>query len=856
MPETQTIQDALAAYSPDQKAEDKDRTAKGEAERNSLFGRFPLAAWPSMPLSKYALGQADSSDTYCWWMEFGASHLGSIRGGSARKLIIYKHDKKEGWYFDSEYPDEEAAWKVVRAAFVAALGHASRQEWEDIDAISALSPGAALLLKTLHVYFPSDFLPITSRNHLRHFLSILGRAEAQDRSLGPVELNRALLSAARTVPGFEGWTTNQIERFLYRFFDPRDTSRMVKVAPGENAQYWDDCRAGGYICVGWDTGLGDLRAFASRDAFRERFAEVFGPEYNGLQSAITKKANELWTLRELEPGDLIVANRGISEVLGVGRVVEPGYVWDESRNNYKHTVRVEWDTRYAKRIPPQKGWAFVTVAKVPDALRATILDEKAPGPGPAIPPTTELAEPMFEEIADSLERKKQVVLYGPPGTGKTYIARRFSVWWLRRKAGVSDPAAALRSSTDFRNAELSLSGGALSGRVWWVVANPTVWAWQQLFDDGTVAYRYGKLQRNFAVVQVGDLVVGYQATPDKRVVALAKVSRALSPADKDEGPTIGLEPVAKVSNGPTYEELQKHPILATSEPIRFHNQGTLFALTPMEAEALLADLAERDPSLPAFEFEATGVLSRITFHPSYSYEDFIEGYRPQPSTSGALQLILTDGVFKQICRAAEAHPDRSYLLLIDEINRANVAKVFGELITLIESDKRGLQVALAQSKERFTVPENVFILGTMNTADRSIKLLDVAFRRRFAFIELMPDAELLYGAKVGNLPMDDFLTELNRRIAGAQGREKQIGHAYLLADGRAVTEPEEFARIFRQDILPLLQEYCYEDYAELAKLLGPKLVDAAGQIINSDVLNDQDELLEALQQELVPTANG
>jgi 5-methylcytosine-specific restriction protein B len=108
-----------------------------------------------------------------------------------------------------------------------------------------------------------------------------------------------------------------------------------------------------------------------------------------------------------------------------------------------------------------------------------------------------------------------------------------------------------------------------------------------------------------------------------------------------------------------------------------------------------------------------------------------------------LKLRLEDGVFKRICREAQSHPKQNYLILIDEINRANLAKVFGELITLMEKDKRGIQVTLPQSKESFTVPPNVFILGTMNTADRSIKLMDTALRRRFSFIELMPDSSLL-----------------------------------------------------------------------------------------------------------------
>lgn len=213
-------------------------------------------------------------------------------------------------------------------------------------------------------------------------------------------------------------------------------------------------------------------------------------------------------------------------------------------------------------------------------------------------------------------------------------------------------------------------------------------------------------------------------------------------------------------------------------------------------------------------------------------------------------LRLEDGVFKRVCLAAKRNPKRRYLVLIDEINRANVAKVMGELLTLLERDKRGLTVTLPQSKQSFEIPPNVHILGTMNTADRSITLLDAALRRRFAFIELMPDTTLLEGTRIQNLELDAFLVALNARVMRSPGggREKQIGHAYLLEGSAPIRDAAELARRFHQEILPLLQEYCFDDYRVLASYLGRKIVDVDNQCLGQDA-HDPVALLEHLERE-------
>ena len=814
----------------------------GERERQEILKRFPISDWPSLPLEKYALGLPQSADSFCRWIEFNSPHLGSMRGGSAVKHLIYKHKNKPGWYF---YPptmkDENEAWEAIRGDFVKMFQLAKDGNWNQIDELPYLLGARALKIKTLNVYFPNEIISVSSIYHIRHFLERMGAWKEDMSQWEAVKLNRLLLETMRAIPEIKDWPTADLERLLYFWADPRESRKIFKIAPGENAKYWGDCLQSNYICLGWDE-VGDLSEFESKEAFISKFTEAYNEEYKGNIPTITKKAKEVWSFYELEPGDIIIANQGLSKILGIGEVIDPGYIWIPDRERFKHTVAVKWDTSYEQTISPQKKWAFSTVDSVSTSLYQQIISSKKHKTGSTVIPVDE----QFAQLEHSLQRKGQAILYGPPGTGKTYFARRFAVWWLLKDQNASRAQTVLGNLKQFETEERKLSISTSSQRVWWLVANPSEWSWEQLFKNKKESFRYGRFQRNYPLVQPGDLVIGYQARPDKKIVAIAKITKGLN---EDEGgnPHIEIEPLLQIHNGPTYEEMTQDEILKNSEPIRNRCQGTLFMLTADESQYLFELISENQPEIDKFitSGEGIGYLTWLTFHPSYSYEDFVEGFRPVETTSG-LVLKLADGIFKRICREALAHPKQKYLVIIDEINRANLAKVLGELITLLERDKRGMQITLPQSKEPFTIPPNIYILGTMNTADRSIKLLDVALRRRFAFFELMPDSELLEGTVINGLQLDALLETLNEKIAKSEGREKQIGHALFMSDGEPISEPEELADRFRQDVLPLLQEYCYDDYSALEKYLGTKIVNAEENSLNADLINNDTALIEAL----------
>jgi 5-methylcytosine-specific restriction protein B len=220
-----------------------------------------------------------------------------------------------------------------------------------------------------------------------------------------------------------------------------------------------------------------------------------------------------------------------------------------------------------------------------------------------------------------------------------------------------------------------------------------------------------------------------------------------------------------------------------------------------------------------------------TFHQSYSYEDFIEGIKPvmiDGELDGNVDYHIEDGVFKQLCKKAEMDPENKYAIFIDEINRGNVSSIFGELITLIEQDKRkgamnAMSVVLPYSKTQFSVPNNVDVFGTMNTADRSVEALDTALRRRFSFIEMLPNPTLLKDkgengtGKIGDIDLEELLITINDRIEALVDRDHTIGHAFFMD----VYTLNALRNVFANKVIPLLQEYFYGDYAKMEMVIGP-----------------------------------
>ena len=440
-------------------------------------------------------------------------------------------------------------------------------------------------------------------------------------------------------------------------------------------------------------------------------------------------------------------------------------------------------------------------------------------------------------------RTGNILLYGPPGTGKTWLVNHFANYYLLKsnygeakageywravEAGDHDKARSLAGE-----ARRELVKAATKSKVWWIGINPNTTSygpgetWDTLRDKGTQVVEVSADKE----LRTGDYALCYLAHA-RKIMALAQVAATALPQSGTTGvkQAVTLELMAGLKNPVSLEGLKSRASLPASHPVMDALHPWVFELERQDAGEIIRVLNEvgNNVSLPGVE--AGDTLAFVTFHQSFAYEDFIEGLRPLPpddENARGVQYDVIPGVFRRIADRAErawrAQGDNApkYLLIIDEINRANIAKVFGELITLIEDDKRlgaanELSVVLPMSGQRFGVPPNLTILGTLNTADRSIALLDLALRRRFTFVELMPDPTLLQGQVIDGVPLDALLTRLNQRVAALLDRDHQIGHSYLM--GVQTRDDLRFAWYHR--IVPLLQEYVYNDGERLRAVLG------------------------------------
>ncbi|WP_188109493.1 AAA family ATPase [Sulfurimonas indica] len=395
---------------------------------------------------------------------------------------------------------------------------------------------------------------------------------------------------------------------------------------------------------------------------------------------------------------------------------------------------------------------------------------------------TTTKEKTLEEKEVNLQALNQI-LYGPPGTGKTYKINKLKEQFIYKESSISD--------------------------VEWVK----------------------KIVEELTWFEVVSLVL-YDLEKEAKVPEIAKHELIIAKAE--------LLNKKKGVPQQIWAALQTHTILeSTTVNYKTRVEPLVFDKLKNSIWRLIDGFEEKTPELISIydKYKNGKPLSQelhnykfITFHQSYGYEEFVEGIKAIPAgemgNEDGEEMIyqVTDGIFKKMAERAKKNPNYKYALFIDEINRGNISKIFGELITLIEDGKRlgqdeGMEIVLPYSNSSFGVPDNLYIIGTMNTADRSIALMDTALRRRFEFTEMMPDLEVVKNVSVEDINVYKLLETINKRIEYLYDRDHTIGHAYFM---RLKEENNlgTLATIFKNKIIPLLQEYFYDDWEKIRLVLG------------------------------------
>jgi len=443
------------------------------------------------------------------------------------------------------------------------------------------------------------------------------------------------------------------------------------------------------------------------------------------------------------------------------------------------------------------------------------------------------------------------------------------IWKLR------DELAEALDRIDLSDVKLYVSPGPTEEHgYWWLNANPRIWSFSDIAVGEVQSYTLynengnkRRIFQNFLDAKAGDLIIGYEANPIKKIVALCKVSV------EHDGEKIYFEKVEGLASPIDYQTLRGFSELERME-FFVNPNGSLFKLTKGEYDFILDLIREENPIRVAADtiekytkedfldevymteekYErlisvlknkkniilqgAPGVgktfvakrlaysimgekdenrIEFVQFHQNYSYEDFIMGYKPVENG-----FEMKYGVFYRFCQKAANEPDKDYFFIIDEINRGNMSKIFGELLMLIENDYRGTKATLAYNGLSFSVPERLHIIGTMNTADRSLAMIDYALRRRFSFFNMETgfDSEgfIRYQEDLANETFDDLILkikDLNKEIAKDKslGTGFCIGHSYFC--GVKQCTEEWMKAVVEYEILPMLSEYWFDDQTKL-----------------------------------------
>ena len=574
---------------------------------------------------------------------------------------------------------------------------------------------------------------------------------------------------------------SSLNNIIQNFHNQFKTTSYWIYSAGEKSYKWNDFYKERIMALGWDN-LGNLKNYHSQDEIAKELQK-----YDTQDSYPMNNSKANWEFaNEMNIGDIVYVKKGLEPILLGRGVVESDYIYDDTRNEYKSIRRVNWTHNAIYDVDFNeldiKQWNQKTLTDISENKYKDFCKK-----------IEKIFNNNAKEDKNMNSQPLNQILYGPPGTGKTY------------------------STSSIVKNILSSNKVSINKKSLKEITQETPW-WQAI----ALSMYQNDRNKKYKVLELEFLLKEYIPLKNNKTVK-NKIWEQLQKHTDFSSETV----FAKDRNEPyIFDKSKDSEWFLTEKGINYIEDQ----LINEEQVAVVDELTDK-------------YIGFITFHQSYSYEEFVEGIKPS-TKDGQIKYAIENGIFKKMCIKANADPENNYVLVIDEINRGNISKIFGELITLIEIDKRiipngandiddfdlnidensksenSIIVKLPYSQKDFGVPSNLYILGTMNTSDRSIASIDIALRRRFKFVEMMPRPELVADFGCG---FQSIFENLNTRIKILLDRDHQIGHSYFINTKYANADVNILKEIWFSEIIPLLNEYFYCDWEKL-KLVIPGFI--------------------------------
>ena len=571
---------------------------------------------------------------------------------------------------------------------------------------------------------------------------------------------------------------SSLNNIIQNFHNQFKTTSYWIYSAGEKSYKWNDFYKERIMALGWDN-LGNLKNYHSQDEIAKELQKYGTQDSYPMNNS---KAN--WEFaNEMNIGDIVYVKKGLEPILLGRGVVESDYIYDDTRNEYKSIRRVNWTHNAIYDVDFNeldiRQWNQRTLTDISENKYKDFCKK-----------IEKIFNNNAKEDKNMNSQPLNQILYGPPGTGKTYNT--------------------IIKAMDIINPKLV-----------------------QRDKDGNVE-KYDTLKNKFdELKQQGQIefVTFHQSYSYEEFVEGIKPDLESNELKYklEDGIFKKICNSAKINIEGDFEKIYSQFIEEIDENHEFKTQKGSFKIRVNDNDGLTIRTGDN------FEKETCGTITKEQI----KNQTFTSIGRKQKLEAITKYLKEKYGLTFSASNTVKPH-----ILIIDEINRGDVSKIFGELITLIEEDKRigkehQMTVTLPYSREPFGVPNNLYIIGTMNTADRSIALLDTALRRRFDFEEMMPKPELLRGKDIEGVDLEQLLTKINDRIKNEYDRDHQIGHSYLMS----VKDKEDLERAYKNRILPLLNEYFYNDINTVAKILNCK----------SDEITSKENWFNVLKEAQKPT---